>query len=32
MALTEKKKVATVQSFVPGVSDTTFVVMNEVKF
>ncbi|MFT3711098.1 MAG: hypothetical protein QM817_26010 [Archangium sp.] len=32
MALTEKKKVTTVRSFVPGVSDSTFVVLNEVKF
>jgi hypothetical protein len=32
MALTEKKKVTTVKSFVPGVTDSTFVVLNEVAF
>lgn len=32
MALTEKKKVSTVSSFVPGVTDTTFVTLSEVKF
>jgi hypothetical protein len=32
MALTETKKVTTVKSFAPGVTDSTFVVLNEVKF
>ncbi|MBL8909101.1 MAG: hypothetical protein JNM17_00220 [Archangium sp.] len=32
MALTEKKKVTTVKSFAPGVTDSTFVVLNEVAF
>lgn len=32
MALTEKKKVTTVRSFAPGVTDSTFVVLNEVAF
>lgn len=32
MALGEKKKVSTVRSFAPGVTDTTFVALQEVKF
>ncbi|MFO0597802.1 MAG: hypothetical protein U0228_21050 [Myxococcaceae bacterium] len=32
MALTEKKKVSTVRSFAPGVTDTTFVALQEVAF